>query len=41
MSAGHSVRRLNRCGHTFHTTCIDTWFQRNVHCPVCRHDIRE
>lgn len=41
MSTGHSVRRLNRCGHTFHSTCIDTWFQRNVHCPVCRHDIRE
>jgi len=41
MSSGQTVRRINRCGHAFHTTCIDTWFQRNVHCPVCRHDIRE
>jgi hypothetical protein len=41
MVSGNSVRRLNRCTHTFHTACIDTWFQRNVHCPVCRHDIRE
>ena len=41
MNVGQSVRRMNRCGHTFHTSCIDTWFQRNVHCPVCRHDIRE
>jgi C4-type Zn-finger protein len=19
---------------------VDVWFQRNVNCPVCRHDIR-
>jgi hypothetical protein len=41
MNVGNVVRHLNHCGHTFHTTCIDTWFQRNVHCPVCWHDIRE
>ena len=35
-----SLRRLNACNHQFHRGCIDTWFQRNVHCPVCRHDIR-
>lgn len=34
-------RKLNICGHWFHRTCIDTWFERDVHCPVCRHDIRE
>lgn len=34
-------RKLNACGHWFHKTCIDTWFERAVHCPVCRHDIRE
>jgi hypothetical protein len=34
-------RKLNGCGHWFHKSCIDTWFQGNVHCPVCRHDIRE
>uniref|UniRef100_A0A6C0BD67 RING-type domain-containing protein n=1 Tax=viral metagenome TaxID=1070528 RepID=A0A6C0BD67_9ZZZZ len=33
-------RTLNFCHHTFHRGCIDTWFQTNVHCPVCRHDIR-
>ena len=37
---GEIVRSLNHCVHTFHRTCIDTWYQRNVHCPVCRHDIR-
>ena len=35
-----SVRRLTHCNHYFHEICIDTWFQRNVHCPTCRHDIR-
>lgn len=33
-------RRLN-CSHAFHTSCIMPWFQRDVHCPVCRADIRE
>ena len=37
---GETIRRLNHCNHTFHRNCIDTWYQRNVHCPVCRHDIR-
>lgn len=40
MITGQTVRIINACEHTFHTSCIDTWFQRNVHCPVCRHDIR-
>jgi hypothetical protein len=35
------TRRLTHCGHIFHRNCIDTWYQRNVHCPVCRHDIRQ
>jgi len=37
---GETIRRLNHCSHKFHQNCIDTWYQRNVHCPVCRHDIR-
>jgi len=38
---GEIIRRVSFCGHLFHRNCIDTWYQRNVHCPVCRHDIRE
>ena len=38
---GEQVRTLTHCGHRFHVLCIDNWFQRNVHCPLCRHDIRD
>lgn len=37
---GEERRTLSACNHEFHRTCIDPWFEQNVHCPVCRHDIR-
>jgi len=33
--------RLTHCRHDFHNHCITEWFTRSVHCPNCRHDIRE
>jgi hypothetical protein len=39
--AGTAARELDVCEHRFHTGCIDTWFERNVYCPVCRHDVRD
>lgn len=41
IAATTEARTINACDHQFHTGCIDTWFQQNVRCPVCRHDIRE
>lgn len=41
MPSGTQVLSINACGHRFHPTCIETWFQRDVLCPNCRHDIRE
>ena len=38
---GSQVRAIRVCDHRFHVGCIDTWFQRDVRCPSCRHDIRE
>jgi hypothetical protein len=37
---GQRMRILNYCTHSFHATCIDTWFTTHVTCPTCRHDIR-
>lgn len=37
---GQAIRTIKHCEHNFHKNCIDTWFERNVHCPVCRYDIR-
>lgn len=35
------IRQIRHCNHKFHRQCIDQWFRQNVHCPVCRFDIRE
>ena len=41
MTVNQEIRQINHCRHSFHKTCIDTWFATNVHCPTCRFDIRE
>jgi hypothetical protein len=38
---GQAIRSITHCSHRFHKSCIDQWFEQNVHCPVCRYDIRE
>jgi hypothetical protein len=38
---GEEIRRIKHCGHIFNNNSLIEWFQRNVRCPVCRHDIRE
>jgi hypothetical protein len=35
------VTQILRCGHSFNTRQLNTWFQSNVRCPMCRYDIRE
>jgi len=41
MPCGTQVLSIHACSHRFHPACIQTWFQSNVVCPNCRHDIRE
>lgn len=35
------VIQLKPCGHLFCQSSFQQWFQNNVHCPVCRYDIRD
>ena len=25
-----------KCNHSFHNNCIDKWFTKSHHCPLCR-----
>ena len=34
------IRKINYCGHKFHLSCIDTWFQNQYTCPICRVSVR-
>jgi uncharacterized protein YbaR (Trm112 family) len=35
------VRQIIPCGHIFSNTELLRWLERNLHCPVCRHNLRE
>lgn len=34
------VTQINYCGHIFKSEELNSWFNNNVRCPVCRYDIR-
>lgn len=34
-----AVRKLSRCGHTFHRACIDLWLLRQAVCPLCKESV--
>lgn len=38
---GDRIRRIRYCGHCFSENSFNTWFNSNVRCPICRHDIRD
>ena len=40
-SENDTVTQIRHCGHIFYPNEINTWWQRNVRCPVCRYDIRD
>lgn len=33
---GDICRKINRCSHTFHQSCVDSWLYRQNTCPLCR-----
>ena len=41
MDKPNTVRQLD-CGHFFHANCINSWFEVNNNCPICRrHSINK
>jgi len=30
------TQKMIHCGHSFHRSCIDTWFRAHTTCPLCR-----
>tara|TARA_E500000178_G_scaffold327916_1_gene357423 strand:+ start:1857 stop:2279 length:423 start_codon:yes stop_codon:yes gene_type:complete len=32
-------RKINGCGHIFHSNCLDSWLADNRTCPLCRASI--
>ncbi|MED6181847.1 hypothetical protein PIB30_023056 [Stylosanthes scabra] len=36
---GEKLRLLPKCGHAFHVSCIDAWFQSHSNCPICRSQV--
>lgn len=37
---GEWCRRLVRCNHVFHVSCVDSWLAKVLNCPVCRAPLR-
>lgn len=35
-----SGKRVLKCGHAFHKTCVDSWIDRKGTCPMCRTQIK-
>ena len=35
------ITRIRSCGHYFSRPAFRQWFDINVHCPICRQDIRD
>jgi hypothetical protein len=36
-----NARKLNICQHSFHSGCIENWFNERHNCPICREVIEE
>ncbi|KAL1195797.1 RING-H2 finger protein ATL81 [Cardamine amara subsp. amara] len=34
-----TIRLISTCNHSFHTICIDLWFEAHKTCPVCRREL--
>lgn len=39
VKANEMLREIPRCGHRFHSSCVDPWLGRSATCPLCRRDV--
>jgi len=35
-----SARDILKCGHMFHSECLETWLKVKQKCPLCNQDLR-
>ena len=33
------VKKLTRCGHEYHSGCLDKWLQNEKRCPICNEEV--
>lgn len=36
---GNLVKKLDKCGHLFHSDCIDSWLLKEKKCPFCKDEV--
>lgn len=32
-------KKLQKCGHEYHSKCINTWLQEQKRCPMCNEEV--
>jgi len=37
----HFYKEMPCCKNNICSGCVDTWFNKSVRCPFCKHDLRE
>jgi hypothetical protein len=40
ISKMNHIKKVNRCGHHFHQSCLKEWLTLNRRCPLCKQDFR-
>jgi hypothetical protein len=33
------IKKLRRCGHEYHSTCLDKWLETEKRCPMCNEGV--
>ena len=39
-----AIRKILKCGHLFHSNCIETWIKRHLEkptCPLCNQSLKD